>query len=570
MPTIKLDQDLLGRMVARLGGVHDPDDVANRLPLLGCDVDRSDDSELVVEIFPDRPDLLSASTLSRALVPFLHEIETPLAPVVNDGTIRLKVDSDLKGIRPHVVAAVIRDVEFGQDADRFIKALMDHQEKLHFALGRRRKRSSIGVHDLETLTPPFHAMSASRTTEFVPLGEEAPWTVERILDEHPKGVEYAHLLDGMERIPLIVDASGEVLSFPPILNGARTTVSATTRDLLIDVTGWDRVAVETCLQLMCLQLEGWGGRIESVILETERGEEVTPCFTPRRHRVSSSLIRRTLGMNPDASTIRSALARMGGRLLEADEGGNLTVEMPAWRYDLLHPIDVVEDLAIGIGYDALGDQSPTTPLQGIPSPSSDLRRRLRSTFIGLGGQEITSLDLSSEEKEFTWMRWASIGAVTRLMNPITEHHTLLRQRVLPSLIDLMASNRHHDLPRIVFEVGRVVHDHRNRWRASLLICEADGGFARIRGITQAVMSDLQVVDWSVTPTHPDRGPWLTGRGGRIEVDGTPIGCFGEVDPRVGDRFGLRVPMAGLELDVELMLDLIPDPVRGPAGDSSGA
>ena len=84
------------------------------------------------------------------------------------------------------------------------------------------------------------------------------------------------------------------------------------------------------------------------------------------------------------------------------------------------------------------------------------------------------------------------------------------------------------------------------------------------------MSDLQVVHWSVTPTHPDRGPWLTGRGGRIEVDGTPIGCFGEVDPRVGDRFGLRVPMAGLELDVELMLDLIPDPVRGPAGDSSGA
>ena len=84
-------------------------------------------------------------------------------------------------------------------------------------------------------------------------------SIEAILSEHPKGVDYAHLLDGMDRVPILLDAEDNVLSFPPIINGAHTTVTTSTTSMFVDVTGWDLAACEASLHLVCLQLEAMGG-----------------------------------------------------------------------------------------------------------------------------------------------------------------------------------------------------------------------------------------------------------------------------------------------------------------------
>jgi phenylalanyl-tRNA synthetase beta chain len=158
MPTISVDQKILEKLVTAHGHTHSVEQIAEHLPLLGTDIDRCDEESLDIEIFPNRPDLLSGETLSRAIRNFIHH--QPAEPDVNvlNGNITMYVEPELAQIRPIILGAVVRDVDvksLDTEPDEFIKSLMDHQEKLHFALGRGRKRASIGVHDLSKLTPPF-------------------------------------------------------------------------------------------------------------------------------------------------------------------------------------------------------------------------------------------------------------------------------------------------------------------------------------------------------------------------------------------------------------------------------
>ena len=265
IPTISVQQNLLADIMKSHGLVHDIEILADQLPLMGTDIDKCDSDVLDIEIFPDRPDLLSGETLAFALRPFLHgTVATPNLEIV-DGKIAMDVDAELASIRPVVLAAVVRGVDNGATADEkesFIQAIMDHQEKLHFALGRGRKRASIGVHDLKTIQPPFKVIGVDGDFSFTPLTMEKEMTITEILEHHPKGIDYAHLMEGMNRYPIILDSNDSVVSFPPIINGAQTTVTQSTSEFLIEVTGWDRRACEASLMLIALQLAERGGTIE--------------------------------------------------------------------------------------------------------------------------------------------------------------------------------------------------------------------------------------------------------------------------------------------------------------------
>ena len=221
MPTISIQQKLLRQLLSRHGLQHDVEKMAHQLPLLGTDIDTCDEQTLDIEIFPDRPDLLSGETLAKAIRPFLHGSKSEPELEVVPGSVKMTVDPELEQIRPVILGAIVRDVQTGntsEEKNEFIKALMDHQEKLHFALGRGRRRASIGVHDLSKISPPFHVKAVPHSTAFTPLASEEKMTLEEILTSHPKGVDYAHLLKDMNAYPIIFDSNNEVLSFPPILS----------------------------------------------------------------------------------------------------------------------------------------------------------------------------------------------------------------------------------------------------------------------------------------------------------------------------------------------------------------
>ena len=555
MPTISVKQNLLRKLVESRGRVHDVEDLAFRLPLMGTDIDTCDEDILDIEIFPDRPDLLSPETLFHGMMPFLHDSPPSPRLAVKPGTISMRVAPELSDIRPVILGAVVRGLELDED---IIKRLMDHQEKLHFALGRGRKRASIGVHDLSTLAPPFRVESVERSHSFIPLAMDDEMTIDEILDKHPKGVDYAHLLDGMDKVPIIFDSNDAVLSFPPIINGDHTTVTEKTRDIFIDVTGLDLRACESALMLICLQLSVLGGQVESVRVTTCEGKDWSINGTPIEHKVERELVEGILGNSFTDDEIEEAIRRMGGQY-KGDLSGVLSILMPRWRFDILHPIDLVEEVAIGHGYDDLAYDVPKAPLTAIPRQDGHLRRRIREALQGLGLIQIQSLTLSNDSDQFTSMRWKKDGAITRMTNPITTEHTILRQNILPGLLRLLAANRHHDLPQGVYELGTVVIDHTNRDRFAFLVAENSGGFASLRGRIQALMRDLGCQDWTLEVL--EGGPWLEGRSASIIVNGITVGECGELDPHVSESFDLNVPMSGAQFDVQLLSSVMQDPVH---------
>ena len=581
MPTISVDQKLLASLLSRHGCQHDIADVDHRLPLLGTDIDRCDEEVLDIEIFPNRPDLLSAETLSLAMRGFLHNQPTLANESLESSGITLSVEPELATIRPVILGAVVRGLDMVDDdeMDDFIKQLMDHQEKLHFALGRGRRRASIGVHDLTTLKPPFTVKAVERSHSFIPLAMEHAMTIDEILASHPKGVDYAHLLDGMEKVPIIEDAEGAVLSFPPIINGVHTTVQSSTRDLFIDVTGWDRRACESCLMLVALQAKERGGTLQTIqIIDCHGEQEVLPNWTPVHHRVPARLITTILGRELSDDELSNAMLRMGGTytgrspatsdeispsksMQYASEGEDMFgFDMPRWRFDLLHPVDIVEDIAIGHGYEDLGNDVPKAPMNAIPRPDDNLRRRIRTSMQGMGFMQIQSLTLSNDEDQFNRMRWKPFNEITRITNPITLEHTMMRHFLLPGLLRLLATNRHHDLPQSVYELGTVVRDHKNMERLAFLTAERIGGFASIRGRIQAFLRDIGAENVVIEPLPDNEGPWLAGRSAKILLDGEWVGCFGEIDPSISQIFELLVPLNGAEFDVEALKFSIKDPV----------
>ena len=583
MPTIKVEQALLHSIVAAHGVKHEVSKLMDELPLLGTDISRCDDKMLEVEIFPDRPDLLCGETLAHAIRPFIYGSDAQPTLVVESGDISMDIDASLENVRPIILGAVVRGVNCGVDEEekeKFIKAMMDHQEKLHFALGRGRRKASIGVHDLATLSPPFRVITVPADYSFIPLQMSKPMSISEILTSHEKGVDYAHLLEGFTHFPVIIDSKNKVLSFPPIINGDHTTITHSTNDFFIDVTGWDQRACECCLLLICLQLAARGGKVESVKTNTWAGEQIdTPDGSAVIHQIPNELVVDILGHDFNDIQLAAAIGRMGGRFLgrQPDKepavankpdtmmaGHKLLLEMPRWRFDILHPIDLVEELAIGHGYEDLGSQMPQHPTSAHPRPDAIFFRRLRECLQGLGLQQVQSLTLSNHRDQFDAPRWQMEGEATRIHNPITSEHTLMRQSILPGLLRLLSANRHHELPQRVYESGICIRGHANCNRAAWLCAEPVSSFASGRGMMQALLRDLGAVarglevEWQTM--NENEGPWMAGRAAKIIISGTQVAEMGEVDPLVADSFGLRVPMHGAELDIDALRAVIPDPV----------
>ena len=583
MPTLKFNHSILEYLHGINGVKYDSKDWEKRMPSIGCVVEENDEEGIEIEIFPDRTDLLSHETISRAARAFLNSLNDSPNLEVKQGEITLEVDKSLQNIRPVILGAVVRGVNNGSnhsEKNDFIQSLMDHQEKLHLTLGRKRKFASIGVHDLSQLSPPFRVISVDKKYKFIPLAEESEMSIENILESHPKGKEYAHLMSEMDEYPVIVDAENRVLSFPPIINGDHTTVNEQTRDFFIDVTGWDERSCEACLLLICLSLAERGGVIESIQIKNWNQElSNVPRGDSKHHKVPDRLITNILGIELSKTEIADSIKKMGGELIDTRTVTNgpdkiekwadcivgekeHIISMPRWRNDIMHPVDIVEDIAIGYGYDNLPEQLSAVHLDAIPLPSSNLKRRISYSLCALGLQETQSLTLSNKRDQFERVRWNEENKSTIISNPITKEHTMLRQHILPSLLNLLAANRHHELPQRVHELGEVVRNSQNKTRLSWACAEVGGGFSAAKGIASSLLRDLGAnlaeVRWE--GINEEEGPWIKGRGARVIIGETEVGQIGEIDPKVSFEFGLKVPIQAGEFDVDALGRTIPDPV----------
>ena len=158
-----------------------------------------DGDKIEIELTPDRPDMFAVEGVAREMKGFLS-IETGLKKYdVSDSNLSLKKEK--VDVRPVIACGIVLGVKL---TDELVKSLMQIQEKLHATVGRDRRKVAIGVHDFDKVKPPFVYREVAEE-KFVPLFETREMSVKQILEEHPKGKDYAHLVQE-GKYPMLYDS----------------------------------------------------------------------------------------------------------------------------------------------------------------------------------------------------------------------------------------------------------------------------------------------------------------------------------------------------------------------------
>lgn len=521
------------------------EELIEKLPMIGADVEKVEDNEISIEFFPNRPDLTSVEGIARASRAFF-EFEIGLKNYnIEKSDIEMNVDSSVKKVRPFVVTSLIKNITM---TDRLIKSLMDLQEKLHLGIGRNRKKVAIGVHDFDAVKPPFTYKAVDPdSVEFIPLNKSESMTLNQILKYHEKGVAYAYILNGFDKHPLIVDVNNNVLSYPPIINGTLTEVTPFTKNLFIDVTGTDKKAINYVLNIITTALAERNGKIFSIKINDEGKTLFTPDLKPSKRRLSLEYVNLILGTNLNGKDVIFYLKKMGYNAIE--KKNKIEVEIPAWRADILHNIDIVEDVAVGYGYDKFKTDFPKALTFGRTLPNYELHESFRKIMIGLGFNEVTTFTISNDKDEFVKMGLDTSKRV-EISNPIGEEYSCLRTSLIPSLLKILNENKHHPLPQQIFELGIIVNkDFKNQNNLAFVKIDAKAGFTECKSFADAIFRDSGTKYEIKENNHPG---FVNGRCASIIYKSKKIGVFGELHPKTITNFGLEHPIIAFEVNVDLL------------------
>ncbi|HYM39748.1 MAG TPA: phenylalanine--tRNA ligase subunit beta [Thermoplasmata archaeon] len=524
--------DLLGRRISL-------EEAVNRITYMGSGPEGVQGDVMTFDIFPNRPDLYSVEGIARSLRGYLG-IETGLPTyAVSPSGIDFLVDPSVARVRPFAVGGVVRGVDLD---DRLLRSLVDLQEKLHTTTGRRRKKVAIGIHDLDRVEPPFTFKAvAPHSLRFVPLGSAKEMDLADILIQHEKGVEYRAILEGKEAYPIIVDKNGAVLSFPPIINGVRTQLTPDTRDLFLDVTGTDFEAVSGSLNILATSLAERGGKIQTVrTIYADRTID-TPDLSPIPLALDLARAQELLGLDLTPEKAVELLRRMRH---DADaHGRSVRVRAAAYRMDLLHEVDLAEDVAIAWGYDRYPRGLARQQTIGTPLPKTLFSEALRQLLIGYGYQEVMSLTMASAEEPLATPERAVV------LNPVTTDLTTLRSSLLPGLLNLFKLNKHRELPQRIFEVADVVLEARNARHVAAAAMHPRASFTEAKSLVLSLLRDAGR-EGAVEPVEDAN--FIAGRAASVLADGREFGRFGEIHPRILEAYTLVQPVMAFELDVELL------------------
>jgi phenylalanyl-tRNA synthetase beta chain len=525
--------------------------MAKWLPWLGVDTEEVGPDYVKIEFNPNRVDFSSYGGVARAFRGLMGwEAGLPKYEV-EEGTIVLKVDPTVSEVRPYVVSAVVRNVKLDYDT---VRELMEMQEDLHWGVGRDRKKASIGVHNLDAVEPPFaYTTSAPNDVKFVPLDKTEEMTLQEILEKHEKGIAYKHHVDWASRYPLIVDKLGRVLSFPPIINGELTRVSSQTRNLFIDVTGTEPNAISRSLNVLVTALADMGGTIESVRVEYSDRVLVTPDLAPQRMELRVDYANELLGLKLSEAKAIEALQKSR---LDARRVGEevLEVLVPAYRIDVMHEIDLVEEVAIGYGYFRLKPTKLATMTTGNAHRMSEVANDVRQIMVGLGFVEAMNFILANEVDHYQKMR-RKAGKIISLANPVSTEYSIVRNDLLPSLMKNLADNKHQAYPQRMFEVSDVIGISEKaetrterRLHVAGVSSHPTANFTEAKSYVEALLANLGLKNWTIKETrHPS---FLGGRVAAIYVEGRKIGVVGEIHPEVLNNFELENPTSAFEIDLQ--------------------
>ena len=540
MANIKIPRKQFEKEIGKLD-----EKMQERIAMFGTPLESFDNDEIELEIFPNRPDMLSYQGFKRSFLAFLGKKTGAKKYKINkpEKNYKVIIDSSVKNVRPYTACAIVKKLKL--DSEK-IKELIEIQEKLHITIGRKRKKVAIGIYPLEKIKLPitFKALEPDKI-KFVPLESNREMSGLQILQRHPIGRDYAHLLAGKVKFPIFIDADKNILSMPPIINSHLTgKITENTRDIFIECSGFDLEVLEKCLNILVTSLADMGGEVYQMELKYAK-KKLTPNLAPEKAKISLENTNKLLGLNLKEKELRQLIQKMGH---DYNKG---VVEIPAWRTDILHEVDLIEDVAIAYGYENFIPEIPEISTIGQEDPRETIKRKISEILAGLGMLEVSNYHLTNKKHQFTKM-----GISKRQEKHFIEveesktDHTILRKNLSHYLLKILSENVDSEYPQLIFEIGRVFGmKEKINETENLAGAITPGNFTQIKQVLEYFRKMIDVKfkfeDADASPKH-----FIDGRVAEIMLENKSIGFIGEIHPRILKNWRIKMPVAIFEINLE--------------------
>ncbi len=518
-----------------------------RISMFGTPLEKFDEEEIEIEVFPNRPDLLSYQGFKRSFLAFIgkkpgikkYELNKP------EKDYKVTIDSSSKEVRPYTACAIIKDLKLDNDK---IKEIIEIQEKLHITLGRKRKKVAIGIYPLEKIKLPITLKALEPDyIKFIPLEYDREMSGLQILQKHPTGKEYSHLLAGKSKFPVFLDSDNNVLSMPPIINSQLTgKVTNETKNLFIECSGFDFKVLKKCLNILVLVFADMGGKIYQMEMKGAP-EKISPSLESEKIKISLENTNKTLGINIDEKRLKQLLENMGHNYNQKTK----EVEIGPWRVDILHEIDIIEDIAIAYGYENFIPEIPSISTIGQENAEEILKRKISEIITGLNILEVSNYHLTNKEYQFKRMGIPEKQETefVELENSKTEYN-LLRKDISSLLLKNLSENIDSEYPQKIFEIGTTFDIKKEiNEIEKLAIAITPGNFTEIKQILNYLFKSLDLkIELKETENSPQH--LIDGRTANIIFEGKEIGIIGEIHPKILRNWKIKMPVAILELELK--------------------
>ncbi|MCL2173366.1 MAG: phenylalanine--tRNA ligase subunit beta, partial [Candidatus Bathyarchaeota archaeon] len=477
----------------------------------------------------NRPDLWSAEGLARALKGFVNSQQRGIKQYsIAKSEVEVFVSRDLYDIRPYIACAVIKEVHL---SDAIIRGLMHLQEKLDQTCGRGRRKASIGVYNLDLIKPPIeYTVVKPHEVEFTPLGFTEDMTLNDILEVHPKGCEYGHIIKYNALYPMLFDSEGRILSLPPIINSNDLgKVTEKSQNLLVEVTGTSHKTVLNMLNLVVTMLIDRGGKAYTTTIHypedsnygTVQKQEITPNFDNQHLQLNIEYTNKILGLELTSNRMVELLQTAGFNI-EKTSITDIEVLIPCYRTDIMHQVDLIEDIAIAYGYNNIKPNWQELPTVGRAKQDQQLINHARDLMIGLGFQEILNTTLTNKETLFNKTN-RPLTPHIEIRNPKVITMTCLRNALLPGLLEVLSNNQSVEFPQKIYEQGKVIHPDQTSETKTLeeehlaaITTHPMAGFSEIKAVLDSFLSNFDV-QWQIK--QASQPTFIEGRTGRIIING---------------------------------------------------
>ncbi|UJG44864.1 MAG: phenylalanine--tRNA ligase subunit beta [Candidatus Heimdallarchaeum endolithica] len=512
---------------------------------------------LVIDVkTSNRPDLWIPEGMIREIKGIWGEEKGIPKLELKESDYKVIVDPKLSKSRPFIACAIAKNVTL---TDYNIKQLMQLSEKIDHSYGRRRKRSSIGMYNLSMIKSPIQYKVIDKNHKFIPLGYTEPQDLETILETHEKGKEFGYIVKSYGHYPILLSADGLTLSMPPIINSNDVgRVTEETTDMLIEVTGTHLCTVHVVLNILCQTLADLGAELYNVTIEYPKEildkTIVTPTIEYEEIEINLKEINKYLGTKLKPKKVEEVLNKRRFDVKKIDKD-MITVLIPPYRTDILHWVDIAEEIAIGLDYNKMGPTKWKVLTTGGLLPETESENIVRDILVGTGAIEVITNTLTDPDILTIKVNIEEDNFV-KISNPVSKNYSVIRNSIFPNLINILSKNTHETYPQVIFEVGEIVKLDKGRtWtqtNAAYMLADTETSFEDAHKVLDQMMRLLETNYNLIETEHPS---FIRGRSAEIEIEGKICGIIGEVNPEVLEKNQIWMPTVGFEIELPLIPSL---------------